>query len=64
MKKQRVTPSQRRALDNLSRGMPINAGICTHGSQPSMIQALRDKKLIDEGGITESGMAVIGMATA
>lgn len=60
MKAPRTTPSQRRALDNLSRGLPIDAGCSNHGGNTLMIQALRDKGLMDEDGITALGLAVIG----
>jgi hypothetical protein len=55
----RVTPAQRRALDNLSRGLPIDAGCSNHGGSPLMIKALRDKGMMDEDGITELGLAAI-----
>lgn len=58
----RTTPPQRRALDNLARGLPINKGICHYGSQPLMIRALHDKGLMDDNGITELGLKVIKAA--
>lgn len=55
----RTTPPQRRALDNLLRGLPVDFGVYHHGRQPLMIKALRDKGLIDENGITELGLKAI-----
>lgn len=60
----RTTPSQRRALDNLVRGLPIDHGVFHHGRQLLMIKALLDKKLIDEQGITELGKKAIRYAEA
>jgi hypothetical protein len=57
----RTTQPQRRALDNLSRGFPIHTGFKSeaHINMRSIIQSLKDKRLMDEHGITELGLKVI-----
>jgi hypothetical protein len=55
----RTTQTQRRALDNLSRGLPINTGFKSCAFLHLMTQALRDKGLMDGAGITELGLTAI-----
>lgn len=57
----RVTAEQRRALDNLSRGLAIDYGICGRNGQSLLIGALMRKRLIDDNGLTVLGLAVIGV---
>jgi hypothetical protein len=61
----KLTPPQRRALDNLMRGKPAEFGLkgrSAHGGFTWTMEALRNKGLVDcDGAITESGrLAAMG----
>jgi hypothetical protein len=63
----KMSPPQRRVLDNLARGKPAEFGIgcpkSSCGGAAWTMEALRKKGLIDDNGITGLGLASIDKQT-